>query len=38
VNLVSEGGASPGARLAGREPVLVACFYSSDETVACDNP
>jgi hypothetical protein len=22
----------------GREPVLVACYYSSDDMVACDNP
>lgn len=24
--------------MAGREPVLVACYYSSDDTVACDDP
>ena len=24
--------------MAGREPVLVACYYSSDDMVACDNP
>ncbi len=24
--------------MAGRDPVLVACYYSSDDMVACDNP
>jgi hypothetical protein len=24
--------------MAGREPVLVACYYSSEEMVACDDP
>jgi hypothetical protein len=24
--------------MAGREPVLVACYYGSDDMVACDNP
>lgn len=24
--------------MAGREPVLVACYYSSEEMVSCDNP
>jgi hypothetical protein len=24
--------------MAGRDPVLVACYYSSDDMVSCDNP
>lgn len=33
-----EGGWAALLTMAGREPVLVACYYSSDDMVACDDP